>query len=829
MTSKLDAATLKRLSPLLDEALDLDEAQLEAWLVERTTSSPELAPILREIFANESRQEIARLLEKRPHDLIAEPGRARPAWEFRPGETIGPYTLVEALARGGMGEVWRAESRQEGSGREVALKLPILSLRRDVLVRRFERECEILRSLSHPNIARLFEAGVAREGQPYLALEYVEGDSITGYATLNRLALAERVHLLRQVMDAVQHAHEKLVIHRDLKPSNVLVTAEGKAMLLDFGIAKLVEEDGGEAHETDLTRVGGRALTLSYAAPEQIVGNPVSAQTDVWALGVLLHELATGALPFGRGQGDVAHEILALEPTRPSASGSELIAAMPATATTSLDTLVLNALRKNPRERYSSVAAFADDIDRWLAGRSVKALPGGVRSPGSDWIARYAREAALVTAVLVLVGGSLGYVTRQSWMPLIAPATASKALTIAVLPFSNLTGDAAQAYVAEALTADITSDLARIEDAVVAPITSALAYKDKPAPLADIAKTLGVRFVLQGNVQRSGTNVRINAQLHDASSGAQLWSEAFDGDLADLLALQDKVTARISNSVGSKVVEVAARESEGRKDSPQLADLLLRARALENHHHTAANLEEGEALYRQALALDPQSVSAMLGLANALAMHAINFTTPATEAAAERRTTEAHELTLKIRSIAPGNTEVFRVMGYVAARRGDSEGNRIAKETYLATHPRSASANNGLGVWYFYAAEPRKAIPLLEKSLELTPNHLSDTSAFNLGRAYFMLGDDARAIQWFRRSHEINPNRTPGTSDWLAMAYARSGQDALAREAAAAFVKARPKARLSSADGLNKSALPAFKRWHETERVPAWRKAGLPE
>src|SRR6185503_11968431 len=199
--------------------------------------------------------------------------------------------------------------------RSVALKLPTLSARRSVLAQRFARERDILGALVHPNIARLYDAGLAEDGQPFMALEYVEGTPITKAADEKALDGKDRVRLLRQVMDAVQYAHANLVIHRDLKPDNVLVTAEGKAKLLDFGIAKLVADETSTASETELTRLGGRALTLHYAAPEQVSGEPVSTATDVWALGVLLYELMTGQRPFaGKGRGTLEREVMEGEP-----------------------------------------------------------------------------------------------------------------------------------------------------------------------------------------------------------------------------------------------------------------------------------------------------------------------------------------------------------------------------------------------------------------------------------------------------------------------------------------------------------------------------------
>jgi tetratricopeptide (TPR) repeat protein len=293
--------------------------------------------------------------------------------DFHAGEGIGPYRLLRPVGRGGMGEVWLAMRSDGQLKRSVALKLPVLSVRRSVLVQRFERERDILAALIHPHIARLYDAGVTDDGQPYMALEYVEGTPITQAADARALDATGRVRLLRQVMDAVQYAHANLVIHRDLKPANVLVTDAGEAKLLDFGIAKLVENEAEGTADSELTRLGGRAMTLRYAAPELLNGGAVSTAVDVWALGVLLYELLAGRRPFDGAGGSLEQQILTQDPSRPSQSGAGAMARLSPSLAGDLDTIALKALKKDPAARYATVAEFADDLDRWTRGEPVRA------------------------------------------------------------------------------------------------------------------------------------------------------------------------------------------------------------------------------------------------------------------------------------------------------------------------------------------------------------------------------------------------------------------------------------------------------------------------
>ncbi|SEM42420.1 serine/threonine protein kinase [Pseudoxanthomonas sp. GM95] len=364
----MDAAQWQRLSPLLDLLLDMNGPQRAQQLALIRREDATLADELDALLALEEDTEGAwppPLHESQPH--------------LQEGARLGPYKLERLLGEGGMGMVWSAKRADNGFQRRVALKLLHPGIADHRLRMRFSRERDILARLEHPNIARLLDAGVGEQGQPYLALEYVEGISITDYCQQHMLGVEARLALFRQVCLAVSHAHANLIVHRDLKPSNILVTANGDTRLLDFGIAKLLDSPDGGAR-TEL-----RAFTLHYAAPEQVRGEPVTTRTDVYSLGVVLYELLAGTKPYRlRGDNPMEWEqaIVAVEPLRPSqallssAQGKELrldLMRQSRRLRGDLDRITLKALAKKPEHRYPSVEALSADLRRYLDGMPVLA------------------------------------------------------------------------------------------------------------------------------------------------------------------------------------------------------------------------------------------------------------------------------------------------------------------------------------------------------------------------------------------------------------------------------------------------------------------------
>ncbi|HEY2677352.1 MAG TPA: protein kinase [Steroidobacteraceae bacterium] len=369
----LSVSQMAVMSRLLDEALPLDEAGRRLWLEALPAEHQDLRQYLREALLSPQ--------ERIPLDGIG--GALGEA--LKPGARIGPYELLRCLGAGGMAEVWLARRADGAFKREVALKLPMFSHLRADLEQRFARERDILASLEHPHIARLYDAGVDPKGLPYLSMEFVQGEPLTDWCDAHHLGIRERLGLFLQVLEAVQYAHEKQVIHRDLKPSNILVTESGQVRLLDFGIAKLLETD--EAQLAPLTSVYGRALTPDYASPDLLRGDPIDARSDIYSLGVLLYEMLTGVRPYrlksAASIGAIEQAVAMIEVKKPSMQhDQETIAARDTTQEKltrqlqgDLDAIALKALAKDPAKRYQSVAALAQDLRRYLQGQPVEALP----------------------------------------------------------------------------------------------------------------------------------------------------------------------------------------------------------------------------------------------------------------------------------------------------------------------------------------------------------------------------------------------------------------------------------------------------------------------
>lgn len=338
-------------------------------------------------------------------------GHAAPASiaDLSRGDLVGPYRLIQELGAGGMGAVWLAERADGSLKRKVALKLPRLAWGKG-LAERMARERDILASLEHAHIGRLYDAGLDQMGRPYLALEYVEGQPIDVYARERSLSVRQKLDLLLQVCAAVAFAHSRLVVHRDLKPSNILVTKDGQVRLLDFGIAKLME--GDSANETQLTQLAGRALTLDYASPEQIKGEPIGTASDVYSLGVVAYELLTGAKPYKLRRGSAAELEEAIAGIDPPLASSVL--ADPATKKAvrgDIDAILNKALKKSATHRYTTVDAFAQDVRSHLQFKTILARPDSWTYRLRKLVERRKIETAIVAAViLALIGGAYAQV-----------------------------------------------------------------------------------------------------------------------------------------------------------------------------------------------------------------------------------------------------------------------------------------------------------------------------------------------------------------------------------------------------------------------------------
>ena len=428
------------LSPMLDELLELTDRARALRLREFAASDPALAEELSRLMA----------LEAENPDFLAVPVVGADAFSVQAGQEIGPYRLVSPLGEGGMGQVWLAVRADGLYERRVALKLLRPGLSDVGLHARFTRERQILARLGHPHIARLLDAGISHDGQPYLALDYVRGEPITEYVSKRGLDLGARLQLFAQVCAAVSHAHANLVVHRDLKPSNILVSSAGEVCLLDFGIAKLLDQDQKPAAE--ITRTGSRTFTLHYAAPEQLRGEVITTMTDVYALGVVLYELLTDCKPYELSrQTDAAWEeaILCSEPARPShaaarkarETGSVQDKRRARLLAGDLDNIVLKALNKEPEQRYASVEALAQDLRRHLDGEPVHARAQNFGYRARKYLRRHAWGLAAGVGATGLLAVAL---TIVSWQASKArqEATRAQAMQDFVIALFENSGDA---------------------------------------------------------------------------------------------------------------------------------------------------------------------------------------------------------------------------------------------------------------------------------------------------------------------------------------------------------------------------------------------------
>jgi serine/threonine protein kinase len=425
----MDRQRWQRASRHLDRALELSPRERQACLEALRAEDPVSADDLEALLAE--------------HELLCAEGFLDMAAAIPPpdapmdmplaGLAIGAYTLISPIGHGGMGTVWlaaRNDGRFEG---RAALKLLNAALVGRAGEKRFTREGTILARLTHPHIGRLIDAGVTDAGQPYLVLEHIEGRHIDRFCDEERLGIEARLRLFLDVQAAVAHAHASLIVHRDLKPSNVMVTADGQVKLLDFGIAKLLEDDeDGQSTATVLTREGGPALTPRYAAPEQVTGGRITTATDVYALGVLLFELLSGQHPtavHARSPAEFVKAVADTDPTRlwdavDEATGSDAATALAVQRATTperlrrllcgdLDTIVGKALKRNPSERYTSVIEFADDLRRFLDDQPISARPDTVGYRAAKFAKRHRRILSFAAALVVVLIGVVGFYTAR--------------------------------------------------------------------------------------------------------------------------------------------------------------------------------------------------------------------------------------------------------------------------------------------------------------------------------------------------------------------------------------------------------------------------------
>ncbi len=664
----------------------------------------------------------------------------------RPAKTLtdfGDYELLEEIGRGGQGVVFRA--RQKSLNRTVAVK--VISLGQwasKTHLKRFRLEAEAAARLEHPGIVPIHEVG-ERDGSCYFSMKFVEGGQLDEVVRRAPMSIRQAVELIVKVARTVHYAHEHDILHRDIKPGNILLDAKGEPHLTDFGLARLVET------ESTVTRTLEVLGTPSYMAPEQAVGNnaAISSVTDVYGLGAVLYQLLTGQPPFAGGTTyETIKLLLDTEPRQPRLLNPKI--------DRDLSTICLTCLEKDPKRRYSSALALAEDLERWLKHEPIRARRTGVFARGRKWVLRNPTTAFFTVLSLVLAAGS-GWIAWKSEL-IRQPLTTG----IAVLPFENLSPDPENAYFADGMQEEILTRLASIADLKVISRTSTQQYQSKPRNLREIAKQLGVANILEGSVQKAADQVRVNVQLVNAQTDSHLWAETFDRKLTDIFSVESEIAKGIAESLQARLT---GREQQALAvkptNNPEAYDAYLRGLAFDARAYVAS---EGDFIplmlkaadsYERAVQLDPNFALAWGRLSRLdanLYVQRVDINTRAGRDGAAKLALE------KSQTLEPSSPETLLALGYyqywVLGDRG------LAKTTFGRVSkmlPGSSEVPHALalvnrregGHWNESIAYFKQALALDPRNVELV---------WEAAQTYVMVRRFPDALKLFDRLLDMTPN-----------------------------------------------------------------------
>ena len=654
---------------------------------------------------------------------------------------FGDYELLEEIGRGGQGVVYRAH--QKSLNRTVALKVIGLGYwATEAHLKRFRREAEAAASLDHSGIVPIYEVG-EREGSCYFSMKFVEGGQLDEAARRAPISIRQASELIAKVARTVHYAHKHGILHRDIKPGNILLDAKGEPLLTDFGLARLVET------ESTVTRTMDVLGTPSYMAPEQAVGNnaAVSSATDIYGLGAVLYQLLTGHAPFAGGTTyETIKLLLDTEPRPPRLLNRKI--------DRDLSTICLKCLEKDPKRRYSSALALAEDLEHWLKHEPIRAHRTGIFTRGRKWARRNPSTAALITLLVALaVGLGVSVWKRVSAAPM------SK--SVAVLPFENLSHDPDTAYFADGIQEEVLTRLASIADLRVISRTSTLQYQSKPRNLGEIAKQLGVANILEGSVQKAADQVRVNVQLVNARTDSHLWAETYDRKLTDIFDVESEIAKRIAESLQAKLTgreeqALAAKPT----NNPEAYDAYLRGLAYSlKGGYTPSNALSAQKYLREAVRLDPEFALAWALLSNVDAVGYLTTTLQPTVALREEARQAAenalnlrpnlgeavlakgyyHYFCLKdydtamryfeqARQFLPNSSQIPESLAYVARRRGEWERSESYFNEAERLAPRDANLLAQHAISYVSLRRFPEALRKFDEVLNITPDDV-DTLA----------------------------------------------------------------------------------------------------
>jgi serine/threonine-protein kinase len=686
------------------------------------------------------------------------------------GQSISHYKVLEKLGEGGMGIVYKAHDTK--LDRDVALKFLPQHLTTDANEKaRFIHEAKAASALNHPNITTVYEID-EYNGQMFIAMEYCEGKTLRQLIDSANLTVKRILEIAVQVCEGLALAHERRIVHRDIKPDNIMVTTRNQVKVMDFGLAKL-------KGASKLTKTGSTVGTTSYMSPEQAQGEDVDHRSDVFSFGVVLYELLARQLPFrGEHQAAIMYAIVYEEP--------QPIARFNNQVSPKLQEMVFKALAKEKGERYQHIDDLLADLRREkknleysrAAQPSTTERLGAAPPPASDksveviekrkepGLRKYViiASVALIVIVLVAVINPLGiqFGTRK--------VTEERTKSIAVLPFKNMSDSKQDEFFSDGITEDIITQLSKINELRVISRSSAMQYKGSEKTIREIGKELDVATILEGTVRRAGNQVRITAELIDASSSEDLWADTYDKQLTQIFTIQSDVARQIASALQAKLSPTEETSLEKKPTQNLDAYTLYLQGRFYWRKRSADDLQSAAKYFERAIQRDPQFALAYVGLADCYALYPYYYV-PNTDpdeafARAERMARKALGLdsTLAEAHTSLGNVlkewkwdwrgaekEFKRAIEldpkYATAHQWYSEDlmaeGRLKEaleeaRTAAALEPASLIIQNNLGLQLMNTENYEEAIPVLERAIELDPTHNSPHG--NLGHVYLMLG-----------------------------------------------------------------------------------------
>src|SRR5438132_824858 len=654
------------------------------------------------------------------------------------GQALGKYRVVEKLGEGGMGIVYRA--RDEGLNRNVAVKiLPPGALTDEVSRKRFRKEALTLAKLNHPNIESLYDLE-NKDGVDFLVMEYGPGATLAERLAGGPLPEKEVLTLGMQVAAALEEAHDQGVADRDLKPGNIGVTPKGQVKVLDFGLAKVLPQAAEVDITVSLTETPAMAGTLPYMPPELLRGEPTDTRADVYSLRVVLYAMSTGQRPFREPLASrLTDAILHQLPNTPRTLNPSV--------SPELERIILKCMEKKQENRYQSAKELRVDLGRLLPS-TAGAAPARRRyrflAPVNLWLMAGGAVALFAALAVLNIGAA-----REK---LLGKGIAPRIESIAVLPLENLSGDPEQEYLADGMTETLIAHLAKISRLRVISRTSVMRYKGTNKALPEIARELGADALIEGSVMRSGSRIRITAQLIYAPTDKHLWGESYERDLTDVLVLQSEVARAIAHEINIKLTpQDQTRLATAHPVNSETYELYLKGRYYWNKM-SGGNIERAAAYFSKAIALDGSYAPVYVGLADCYVSQADLAGLPPREP--YRR---ARAATLRALEIDNGLAEAHASLAVIRAEYDwDWEGAEIEFQRALELDPKLANAHRWHAVFLAKLGRFKEAFSEIEIAKELDPLSLPiATSAGSILR-YARRYDEA--IEELRKAIDLEPS-----------------------------------------------------------------------